>query len=51
MSVGVNVHNLIVVGILSALFSLMMALANRTALANVPVLGAGIRLLAPGGSA
>lgn len=46
MNVGLSIHNLVLVGILAALFRMLMQLAAGTALRNVPVLGDGIALLA-----
>lgn len=37
--VAANLHNFIAVGVMAALFFLLLKLANRTKLATVPVVG------------
>lgn len=37
--IATNVHNFVVIGVMAAIFFLVLKLANRTALARVPVLG------------
>lgn len=46
MNVGLNVYNLLIVGVLAALFTLLMKLAAQTPLVSLPVIGDGIQLLA-----
>jgi hypothetical protein len=39
-----NLHNFLFVGLMAALFALLLKLANRTKLAQVPVLGSILQL-------
>lgn len=46
MNVGLSIHNLVVVGVLAAIFSLLVKLAANTPLGQLPVIGDGLQLLA-----
>jgi hypothetical protein len=37
--IGVSVHNFVLVGVMACVFLILMKLANRTKLAQVPVIG------------
>lgn len=48
MNVSPNLHNFVMVGILAALFMLLIRLASKTPLAGLPVIGHGLNLLTGG---
>lgn len=46
LNLKLNVHNVVVIGIIAVLFILAMRLAARTAVAGVPVVGDVVKLAA-----
>jgi len=45
-NVGINVHNVLVITLMAALGIVIFRLAAKTPLANIPVVGDGVRLVA-----
>lgn len=46
MNIKLNVHNVVLVGVIAVLFILAMRLAAKTAAGNIPVVGDVVKLAA-----
>lgn len=42
-SIGLNVHNVVLIGLVAVLFILALRLLNKTAVANIPVIGSAVK--------